>query len=315
MRPTCVEFYCGIGGFAAAVAERTDCPADTDADQPIEIPCFEPLSAWDIDCSALGVYRLNFPNHVANAAEIRSLAIARLAGDLWWLSPPCLPFTRKGKQRDGDDPRTDSLIALIGKLTGDSPYPNSLVIENVPPFASSRTGEWVCRHLEAAGFQTTWETRCPTELGWPMRRLRTYLIASRQPLRPLAIRPHVGLSLDAFLDQENDSDPELTVPAKWLIDYRRAIDLVDPADPQAVASCFTSSYGRMPVRSGSYLRLSAGEPPTARFFSPDEVLRLLGFPSWYRWPIEIPRRRRWAMAGNSLSLPVVRWVLSRLSRS
>lgn len=320
MRPKCVEFYCGIGGFAAAVAAPSGRAADRDHDGETDhdgdddtFGCGrEPIAAWDIDCAALSVYRLNFPTHVAKAAEIRSLRIDRLAGDLWWLSPPCLPFSRKGKQRDSDDPRTESLVALIGKVSQGTPFPNSLVIENVPPFATSRTGEWVWRHLEAAGFHCTWETRCPTELGWPMRRLRTYLIASRQPLRPLAIRPHAGLSLRSFLDAENDADPDLAVPEGWLVDYRRAIDLVDADDPHAVASCFTSSYGRMPVRSGSYLRLSPGEPLQARFFSPDELLRLLGFPPWYRWPDAIPRRRRWAMAGNSLSLPVVRWVLSRL---
>jgi len=300
----CVELYCGIGGFASAIRSWT--VADSSR------PSLEIKSAWDIDLGALDVYQLNFPDHPVRAAEIRSLAVDRLDADLWWLSPPCLPFTRKGKQRDDEDLRTESLLALIGRVTTELPYPESIVIENVPPFVESRTAARVCGQLESAGFTCEWELRCPSELGWPMRRLRSYLIASRRPLRPQARWSHTPIELGTLIDRGNDADPSLAVPREWLEKYRSAIDLVDPDDPACQAACFTSSYGRTPVRSGSYLRLQAGEPLNARFFSPDEVLKMLGFPSDFRWPQALSTRRRWALAGNSLSLPVVRQILARL---
>ena len=300
----CVELYSGIGGFAFAVRSLTVAGSSR--------PALEIESAWDIDQGALAVYRLNFPDHPVRAAEIRSLAVDRLRADLWWLSPPCLPFTRKGKQRDDEDPRTESLLALIGRVTAELPYPESIVIENVPPFAESRTAARVCRQLESAGFACEWELRCPSEFGWPMRRLRSYLIASRRPLCPQARWSQTPIELGTLIDRSYDADPSLAVPREWLEKYRSAIDLVDPDDPACQAACFTSSYGRTPVRSGSYLRLRAGEPLSARFFSPDEVLRMLGFPSDFCWPQTLSTRRRWALAGNSLSLPVVRQILARL---
>lgn len=293
MQPTAIEFYCGIGGFAAAVTGCRMPPG---------------IAAYDIDLGALSVYRTNFPAHSARAVEIRCLDEPAIAADFWWLSPPCLPFTRKGKQRDLDDPRCESLIRLIGRVRPDLDWPAGLVIENVPPFAKSRAGQWIVEHLQRCGFDIDWQLRCPSELGWPMRRRRSYLLASRTGWQPLAAQPADRRPLRQFYDPSHDDVPPLRVPVRWLTDYARAVDLVDPRDETAQASCFTSSYGRMPVRSGSYLLVRPGQ---TRFFAPEEILRLLGFPQSFVLPSDLSMRRRWALVGNSLSLPVVRWLLTR----
>lgn len=306
MSQSCIEFYCGIGGFAAAV-EQYHCDS------------LRVIAAIDIDCGALEVYRGNFPTHLAIAAEIASFPIDKYPADLWWMSPPCLPFTRKGKQRDWDDPRAGSLISLINRLDGDSPYPRHIAIENVPPFANSMTGKWVQSRLNECGFDTVWETRCPTEDEYPMRRSRCYLLASRDGL-PMArcdethewTAPLSRQSIEGFIDQGNNVDPQWKVRSQWLIDYASAIDLVDPACPQAIASCFTSSYGRMPVRSGSYIQLNRSDRLAARYFTPDEIVAMLGFQRPFRWPESLSLRRRYAMAGNSVHVPTVGKLIGRL---
>ena len=137
---TAIEFYAGIGGFAAAIRPGLLASSLLDWVLP-EMGPLEITSAWDIDVAAIEAYRLNFPSshgpsshgassHGARAGEIRSLEIARLKADLWWMSPPCLPFTRKGKQRDLDDPRSDSMVSLIGKVHSRLDYPRWIVIEN-----------------------------------------------------------------------------------------------------------------------------------------------------------------------------------------
>ena len=65
-------------------------------------------------------------------------------------------------------------------------------------------------------------------------------------------------------------------------------------DPAAITSCFTSAYGKSPVRSGSYLITSDG----LRRFSPEEILRLLGFPRWFSLPPELRPRTAWKLVGN-----------------
>jgi hypothetical protein len=101
--------------------------------------------------------------------------------------------------------------------------------------------------------------------------------------------------------------------------YEGALDVVDPDVPGAVTACFTAAYGRSPVRSGSYLALNGpdgpGNPsdqPRLRRFSPTEVLRLLGFPAAFTLPPDLPPEKAWPLAGNSLSVPAVRRVLSSL---
>lgn len=112
--------------------------------------------------------------------------------------------------------------------------------------------------------------------------------------------------LASFLDTEPSRD--LWVDQSMADNYREALSIVDPRKPTAVATCFTSAYGRSPVRSGSYLETDTG----LRRFSPTEILRLLGFPSDFVLPPDLSRQVAWRLVGNSLSVPSVRYVLSAI---
>lgn len=311
-----LELFCGIGGCAAALG-----------------PAARVAGAIDINRRALAVYRRNFPGHPASARTLESLSAAELAGyraDLWWLSPPCQPFTRRGLGRDDEDPRSKGLLALARRI--EEVAPRHVALENVPGFAGSRCHRRLREALDRRGYRVRERLLCPSQLGLPNRRLRFYLVAAREepagrdgpagcdaatasyvpelrPRRPLA----------TFLD--GNPDPDLTVPTDLLRRYEGALDLVTADDPEAVTACFTAAYGRSPVRSGSYLRYPAGggadERPAfgqpasgVRRFSPAEVLRLLGFPSRFTLPPELPREIAWRLVGNSLSLPPVRQVLA-----
>jgi DNA (cytosine-5)-methyltransferase 1/tRNA (cytosine38-C5)-methyltransferase len=59
------------------------------------------------------------------------------------------------------------------------------------------------------------------------------------------------------------------------------------------------------MNAGSYLQW--GE--TVRRFSPEEITRLLHFPDGFRFPDELSLRKKWHLAGNSLSVVAVREVL------
>jgi site-specific DNA-cytosine methylase len=144
---------------------------------------------------------------------------------------------------------------------------------------------------------------CPTELGVPNRRPRYYLVAAREKrMDPPPVRI-LTCPLSAFLDDHPSA--ELALEAAAAASFSRGFRKIDPADPKAYATCFTSGYGKSLMHSGSYLQWKGG----LRRFSPDEILRLLGFPQRYRWPEEMPLRKRWHLAGNSLSLFAVREVL------
>lgn len=306
-----LELYCGIGGLAAALE-----PAAGAA---------EIVAAIDVNHLATGVYARNFPDHRVVTAAVQSITSGRLRrwnADLWWLSPPCQPFTHRGKRRDLADPRTASLLAVLDRLA--EIRPRYVALENVPPFRGSDThGRWL-RTLEQSGYTAIRETLlCPTELGIPNRRRRYYLLAGRVPRlppRPVPRQRAAGpamLPLAAYLDR--DPSPRLDVDPGLVARYPGALDILDAGDPGAVTACFTSAYGRSPVRSGSYL--SPGSATAVRRFSPAEILRLLGFPDSFRLPYGSPGDEpsgsdsktlgnAWRLAGNSLSIAAVRAVLA-----
>jgi DNA (cytosine-5)-methyltransferase 1 len=284
-----LELFCGIGGCAAALG----------ADVGI-------AAAVDISRKALNVYARNF-QHPATAREIASIPVATLRqwdADLWWLSPPCQPYTQRGLQRDVDDPRAESLLVLLERIA--ELRPRYVALENVPGFVGSRAHARLREVLAACGYTVQERLLCPTELGVPNRRQRFYLVAGQQSLLQWPVYGKQPFQLADFLDRE--IDPQLWVTDGFVKQYAGALHLVELADAHAECACFTSAYGRSPVSSGSYLATPAG----VRRFSPQEILRLLGFPATYSLPPEMPPREAWPLVGNSLSVAAVRFVLSSI---
>jgi site-specific DNA-cytosine methylase len=285
-----LELYCGIGGCAAALG-----------------PSASVVAAIDIHRTALTVYQRNF-SHPVLPRTIESLdetSLVRWGADLWWMSPPCQPFTCRGRRRDAEDPRARSLLQLIDRLN--DLRPSYLALENVPGFRGSRAHAELRSVFERRGYDVQEHLLCPTDFGVPNRRRRFYLVAGRRPLgKPPQPSVHQQ-PLRSFLDPEPSAG--LRVEPALVQRYCDALNVIDADDPDAVTSCFTSAYGRSPVRSGSYLRTDSG----IRRFSPSEILRLLGFPPGYSLPPALSRQAAWRLVGNSLSIPVVRHVLSAIT--
>ncbi|MCG8462787.1 MAG: DNA cytosine methyltransferase [Holophagales bacterium] len=270
----------------------------------------------DINTIALEVYRHNF-GHPAAAKLVESLTPEELEAELWWASPPCQPFTRRGLRRGLEDPRGQTFAALLERL--EELRPPYFAFENVVGFEGTEAQDALLGSLERAGYPRIrqWR-RCPSELGWPVRRPRFYLIASRSERGLAEVErgqrvsgaggPRIPLS--SLLDPEGPpAESPLWVEPALAERYAGALHVVNAADAGAVTTCFTSAYGRSPVRSGSYLRTDAGR---LRRFSPSEILRLLGFPPTFRLPPDLPMGNGWRLVGNSLALPAVREVLAHV---
>jgi DNA (cytosine-5)-methyltransferase 1 len=289
IHPSILELFCGIGGLAAALA-----------------PLAGVVAAIDQNRDALAVYQRNFP-HPATPLAIESIDERRWQGwqdAMWWLSPPCTPYTTRGLRRDVDDPRARSLLAVLDRIA--TWRPPAVVLENVPGFAGSRAHQRLRDVLDRTGYTVRETMLCPTELGRPNRRRRFYLVASHHGLRAAPTRAASPRRLADLLDP--DPSPELWCAPALADRYARGLHIVDAADPRACTSCFTSAYGRSPVRSGSYLLT----PDGLRRFSPREILRLLDFPDSFTLPADLPAARAWPLVGNSVSVAAVRAVLAML---
>ncbi len=286
-KPRVLELFCGIGGCTVALVGRADV-----------------VAAVDINQLALRVYRHNYP-HAVETRTIESISETQFANwraDLWWMSPPCQPFTQRGRQRDLADPRAQAFATLLQRI--ERVRPTYVAMENVAAFQDSIAHDELQNMLDRGGYTFLEGIWCSTQFGLPNRRPRYYLIASRRE-RPCWPEPEVhSRRLSEMLDPQVPK--ELFVDRELLARYRSAMHIVDPRDADAVTNCFTSAYGRSPVQSGSYLATDAG----VRRFSPHEILRLLGFPTSFTLPACLTLSQAYRLVGNSLSIPAVRHVLS-----
>jgi site-specific DNA-cytosine methylase len=292
-----LELFCGIGGFAAAAVGTN----------------IRMAGAVDQSPAALDVYRLNFPGHDVwqlNLENVTTEELKIFGADFWWLSPPCQPYTVRGAGRDIEDPRALSFRRILDVMARipEADLPRHMALENVEGFARSAMRRRLIGLLASRGFQFQERVLCPTELGVPMRRPRYYLMASRTKLSPPVVIMDMPLRpLGDYLDggEENGIPHELHVGGDVLAKFGRGFRILDPKDPQAYTTCFTSGYGRSLMYAGSYLRCTGG----VRRFAPEEIARLLHFPEGFRFPDRMTLRKKWHLVGNSLSVAAVRKVL------
>lgn len=289
-----IDLFCGIGGVAEAARNLRECGRDLSV-----------VQAVDIDQRVAPIY---LANHGLRPTTKTLESFQEFAdADLWWMSPPCQPYTRRGKGLAEDDPRSQAMTHLIAQV--DQHRPPFLALENVPEFEDSVHHRELTNNLESAGYIVDHHLLCPTQYGVPMRRRRFYLCASRVgeilPVESMR-RPR---RLQSFLSHDDGEATDLGLPQDWLDQYQSAMDLVSLETDDPVTACFTSAYGKSPVRAGSYLHLEGLR--SVRMFSPMEVQRLMGFRESFAWPNELTQRARYQLLGNSLSVTVVEAILRR----
>lgn len=285
-----VEFFSGIGAFACA-ARSFD---------------LRVAAAFDQGEDANRTYESNW-GLAPLAANLDSLKADSLPpADLWWLSPPCTPFTVRGRQRDAGDQRAASFLNLIGLAA--KVRPPFVMVENVGGFAGSAVHGILLRSLFASGYQVSEFALCPTAFGVPMKRPRHFVLAARdgrQVVRlPVEQRRR---QLGEFLERQPAGSLYVDGPAQ------ASFHVVDPLDPQAQASCFTSNYWKCRQASGSLIREGDGR---LRRFSAREILNLLGFPDWFAFPDQVRSNARLRLAGNSVDVRAIDYLLDccRISR-
>lgn len=297
MTISAIEFFAGIGGFHHAVRQ-------------LQLD-WKVVHAFEIDQAAEQVYRSTFssPFTRCEIACLNRTDIDSLEANLWWLSPPCAPFTRRGNFADDRDQRSRPLLHLI-KLIEESP-PEICILENVLGFEDSRCARLYSSAFDRHRMRVQFIRLCPTEIGWPNRRPRIYAVATRSDMEfkwlPPSKRP---TDLREILDEELPVDEGFQwVEPSTLEAIEGVSDQVTASATGEMSSCFTRGYATSILRCGSLLRTPKG----VRKFTSREIARLLGFEDDLNWPQTIPERRRIQLLGNSLSLPAVKCILTQLA--
>ncbi len=287
LNQTAVEFFSGIGAFR-----------QVSMDFGINL-----VGAFDQGEDANETYEINY-KHRPNTRNLDSISKSDIPeSNVWWLSPPCLPYTRKGSNRDVDDPRAASLLNLIELIP--EFLPQRIFLENVPEFKTSKAKQVLEKKLEHCKYRIRDFELCSSNLGTPMLRRRFFLIASRlDEISELDLTNSFSLAakkLSDYLLCQGEIDPALYLSTKQLELSRDSFDIVTK-DSERV-TCFTSSYGRQHKASGSVLMMPDGK---IRYFSPNEILSLLGFQASFSFPEHMSIKTRWRLTGNSVDTRIIR---------
>ncbi|MBI1754586.1 MAG: DNA cytosine methyltransferase [Acidobacteria bacterium] len=282
-----LELFSGVGGWRCALGGRG-----------------QVLAAYDVNEAANDTYALNHGDRPRprELAAVPAQALAAHGADTWLMSPPCQPFCRMGNHQGLEDPRSRAFRHLMDVFR-EAP-PQQVVLENVVGFLGSDAHALFLKCIRAHGMQQLDLEACPSRFGLPNQRPRVYVVASRQPLRPLPRPDLPPRPLSEFLDA--DPEPELFLSPATFERHWRGMDLVVPEDRRS--TCFIGGYGRRFVGSGSFLKTRDG----ARRFSPTEIARLHGLPDGFHFPPELPLEVRYRLLGNGLSIPVAAWALDHL---
>ena len=303
-----IEFFSGVGAFSQALISMPLCP-------------IEVVAAFDQNPEANRVYLHNHgrePN-TKNLVFVKSEDIC--ASDLWWLSPPCTPYSIRGKRRDDEDPRSQAFLRLLSFLP--QALPQYLIVENVLGFESSRTFSRLDRSLEENGYRRRLVRLCSTDFGVPMRRPRVFMVASRQTGESVESGDFLDNILPPFSEYRDPrsltdyltdlESPAYDVDPETVERYRHIMNIVDAYDPETVLICFTRGYYRCKLAGGSLLRFGDAEALLpVRYISPTDIARLLGFTDQFAFPEDMSDQTRWRLIGNSVDVRAIRYLLAVL---
>jgi DNA (cytosine-5)-methyltransferase 1 len=289
-----IEFFSGIGAFRAVAPEFA----------------IKVIQAFDQSQDANLVYAANFDEQVCTR-NLESISASEIPdADFWWMSPPCKPFSRRGKQGDVNDPRAAALLNLIKLI--EEKTPSYIALENVLGFEDSEAEALLLGTLFNAGYKFRKVNVCPTQFGIPMQRPRLILVASRAGQIQDFDLPDAATQkepLQMFLLENSIAYSNLELDPRVLKKYHDSLHIIKANDPRSQCICFTSGYGKSLKASGSYLETASG---AIRYFAPEEILALLGFNKEFHFPDTMSLAARWRLVGNTVELRSLRAALSIL---
>ena len=147
------------------------------------------VAAIDNSEVANAVYSANFPRSEPLRRNVEHITREQIeenfcSADVWTASPPCQPYTRKGNEKHGLDPRALSFLQLLDifPTVKHTCKPKRVLVENVVGFENSATRDALVKTLGGEYHVEEFVRASPRTLGVPNTRERYYLLAKRKEL-------------------------------------------------------------------------------------------------------------------------------------
>eukprot|EP00941_MAST-03F_sp_MAST-3F-sp1_P005109 g5109.t1 len=277
-----LEFFSGLGGMHYALSNAVD---DSN---------FFVRAAFEINPNAKKTYLHNFSNTHFVEKDITGLTAKKLdeyGANVWLMSPPCQPYSRRGNKGDLSDNRTSAFRVLFEELQKMKSPPTYILLENVEGFEESEGHQFLIKSVQRYSFKEF--ILSPHNFGIPNLRDRYFFIAKlcknkkvekyvKNILRYVPgdhsctyVEPYVNGTcepgtaaseklwaekclhcrpLSTFLEKDLENEAELQLPEKILKKSGGAIDIVSTDSTKT--DCFTKSYSKYAIGSGSVLLTS-----------------------------------------------------------
>ncbi|MCK2000736.1 DNA (cytosine-5-)-methyltransferase [[Brevibacterium] frigoritolerans] len=274
--------------------------------------------SWTVE-----TFRNNFPNTLMYWGDVRSVHPSYIPkADIVIVSPPCVEYSGLGTKMKGLVEHFAFHIARIIVETGAF----ALFFENVPAYFKSKTFEKLKSMLLPAFPEWHLQVIDSYELGAIETRKRGYAVAFREqtdfefpeiPNIPQSKRKKVKDFINDVIEEEW-SAIKGTVMETFLTTHKEKFAhtgfttennkmLVDVTDNKV--SCFVKGYMKRQSVC-SYLKHPDKELEKWRLFKPEEVMKMMNYPDWFRFPEEMSNTRKYEVLGNSVNVRPVEAIAS-----
>lgn len=295
-----IDLFCGIGGFRFALeAAAKKVGLDTEC-----------VFSSDIDVGCQKAYAENF-GHVPTG-DITQVASKDVPEhDVLLAGFPCQPFSIIGKRRGFEDTR-GTLFFDIARII-EAKRPAAFVLENVKLLAghdSGRTLKRILETLQDLGYNVEHRILNALNFGLSQKRERIWIVGHRLPEGKVHW-PVGGIRMKPLADILEKNVPRKFYASDHIRNRRLAVMKPGPKpmiwheNKAGHISAYPYSCALRAGASYNYLLVDG-----IRRLTPREMLRLQGFPEYFRVVCSDSETRR--QAGNSLPVNVAESVITGL---
>lgn len=288
-----IDLFCGIGGFRI----------------PAEELGWKCVFSSDINEEAQKAYQANF-NELPHGDITKIGANLIPDHDILFAGFPCQPFSIIGNRKGFNDTR-GTLFFEIARIL-EAKKPKAFLLENVKQLASNSGGKTLQRILEVLrnlNYSVEYKILNAIDFGLPQKRERVLILGMRSPFIfhwPMVHIPMVPLEklLEKNVDKKHFA-------SEWIRKRRQSLHKSEfkPAiwheNKAGHISSYPFSCALRANASYNYLLVDG-----VRRLTPREMLRLQGFPDWYKIVCSDSETRK--QAGNAVPVPIIRALLFEL---
>lgn len=311
------SLFAGIGGI----------------DKGFENAGFKTVWANDIDIYCEMTFKRNHKNTELVIRDIHDISINDIPYSIDVLAGgfPCQPFSIAGNRKGFDDDRGGlffQIVRLLEQLKENRALPKVVFLENVKNLLkhdSSRTYNRMVKELEMLGYSVVSKVMNTAEYGnLPQNRERLFIIGflgdkyANNFNWPEKIK--LSNTIDKIIDWDLEVDSKYYYDDKSLIypilkekvkeknvvyQYRR---VYVRENKMGIAPTLTANMGM----GGHNVPIILDSKNRIRKLTPKECLKLQGFDDDFSLPEKVADSRIYKQAGNSVSIPVIQRIASKI---